>query len=119
MRGYPRIAPARQPAPSPQYDLLIALVNGWRLASVVPEVMAVVEHDPLASAGTFRGDLLRGLMEVPGSFWSRQPRLFSRYRAAVRAGAMARRALPPDLRAEFWNALAVADRDEHQPDPAA
>ena len=119
MRGYPRIAPSRQPPASPYHDLLISLVNGWRLSSAVPAVLEIVEKDPLASAGTFRGDLLRALMEVPGSFWSRHPTLFSRYRDAVRAGAMARRALPPDLRAEFWNALADADRDEHQPDPAA
>ena len=119
MRSYPRIAPSRHRPTSPHDDPLAALVNGRRLASVVPAVLDIVEKDPLASAGAFRGDLLRALMEVPGSFWSRHPALFNRYRAAVRAGAMARMRLPPELRAEFWNALAVTDRDDLQPDPAA
>ncbi len=99
-------------------ELLTSLINGWRLPIVVPAVLEIVEREPLASAGGFGGDLLRGLMEVPGSFWSQHHRLFARYRAAVRAGALARRALPPGLRSEFWNPLAVDDEDM-QPDPAA
>ena len=99
-------------------DLLTSLINGWRLPAVVPAVLDIVEREPLASAGGFGGDLLRGLMEVPGSFWSRHPPLFARYRIAVRAAALARRALPPGKRWEFWNPLTVED-DDLQPDPAA
>jgi hypothetical protein len=99
-------------------DLLVSLVNGWSLTTTVPAVLDIVEREPLASAGGFGGDLLRALMEVHGSFWTRHPRLFTRYRAAVRAGALARRALPPAARDEFWNPLAVEGEDM-QPDPAA
>lgn len=112
-----RFTPTSMDAMSRQ-GLLASLLNGWRLPTIVPAVLEIVEQEPLASAGGFGGDLLRGLMEVPGSFWSRHPRLFARYRAAVRAGALARRALPPSLRSEFWNPLALDDDDLH-PDPAA
>ena len=112
-----RFTPASTAALSRQ-DLLTSIVNRWRLPIVVPAVLEIVEQEPLASAGGFGGDLLRGLMEVPGSFWSQHPRLFARYRAAVRAGALARRALPPGMRSEFWNPLTVEGEDL-QPDPAA
>ncbi len=117
-RQRPQRFTPRSVASAARHDLLVSLVNGWRLAATVPEVLDILDRDPLASAGGFGGDLLRGLMEVPGSFWSQHPRLFARYRAAVRAGALARRALPPGLRAEFWNPLAVEGEDL-QPDPAA
>ena len=86
-------------------ELLEALVNGWCLSAAVPIALDVVERDPLASGGCFPGDLVRGLMEVPGGFWGRYPRLYDRYLAALRASAMARRRLPPEQRMTFWNAL--------------
>src|SRR5918993_3696781 len=84
-------------------DLLVALVHGSCLAAAVPLTLALVERDPLATAGYFRGDLLRGLMEVPGTFWGSYPRLYDRYQAALRAGAECRRSLPRDERMEFWS----------------
>jgi hypothetical protein len=89
------------------HDALVALMRGSRLRATVPAVLALVEQDPLASAGHFGGDLLRGLMEVPGSFWVRQPRLFARYRAALRACATLRRSLPPEQRLDFWGPLSL------------
>jgi len=59
----------------------------------------------LASGGRFPGDLVRGLMEVPGAFWRRQPRLYDRYQAALRACAAARRRLPAEQRMAFWEPL--------------
>jgi hypothetical protein len=85
--------------------LLVALVSSSRLSTVVEAAIELVERDPLTSAGCFRGDLLRGLMEVPGSFWRRAPDLYDRYRQALRAGAAARRRMPVLERMEFWSAL--------------
>jgi hypothetical protein len=89
------------------HDILVALMRRSRLTVTVPAALALVESDPLASAGHFGGDLLRGLMEVPGTFWMRHPLLFARYRAAVRACAMQRRSLPPEQRFEFWQPLSL------------
>jgi hypothetical protein len=86
-------------------ELLEALVRGLCLSAVVPVALDAVERAPLASAGCFPGDVLRGLMEVPGGFWARHPRLYDRYRSALRAGAAARRQLPRDQRMTFWAAL--------------
>lgn len=83
-------------------DLLDALHRGRALPYVVPAVLDLVAADPLASAGMFPGDLLRGLLEVDSTFWSRHPRLYARYREALRAGAASRRALPPEQRLDFW-----------------
>lgn len=94
-------------------ELLVALVNGARLGTVVAHALALVERDPLASAGCFRGDLLRGLMEVPGSFWRHAPDLYDRYRRALRAGAALRRRMPPRERMEFWSALDRATLTAH------
>jgi hypothetical protein len=97
---------ARSPlASEPRRELLIALVHGTYLTTVVPMVLDVVERDPLATAGWFRGDLLRGLMEVPGGFWGSHPRYYDRYLTALRAAADRRRRLPPDERMEFWSVL--------------
>jgi hypothetical protein len=85
--------------------MLVALVSSSRLSTVVEPAIEIVERDPLASAGCFQGDLLRGLMEVPGSFWRRAPDLYDRYRQALRAGAALRRRMPPRERMEFWTAL--------------
>lgn len=89
-------------------DLLAAALSGCGLPAVVPLVLERLEADPLASAGWFAGDLLRGLLEVPASFWARHPRLYARFRECLRAGAMARRGLPPDERAHFWTAVLPA-----------
>jgi hypothetical protein len=90
-------------------DLLAALIQCRCLAATVPKVLDVVEEDPLASSGQFAGDLLRGLMEVPGSYWGRHPKDYARYRAALRHGALHRRRLPPELRMNFWEPLCIDD----------
>lgn len=89
------------------HDVLVALIRSNGLGTAVPAALAVVERDPLASAGHFRGDLVRALMEVPGSFWVRHPRLFARYRSALRTCALQRRALPPEQRLDFWSPLSL------------
>jgi hypothetical protein len=106
----------------PHQHLLVALMRRSRLRAAVPAALALVERDPLASAGLFGGDLVRGLMEIPGSFWVRHPLLFARYRAALRACAAQRRSLPPERRLDFWAPLsldsAYLDR-EHDDDSSA
>jgi hypothetical protein len=101
-------------------ELLVALVHGWCLGAVVPLALARVERDPLASAGCFAGDIMRGLMDVPGGFWGRHPRLYDRYRAALRASAALRRRLPYDERMQFWSPLdpALPDAAELPPNRA-
>jgi len=96
---------AVQRMPGPARELLQALLQASSLEAVVPAVIAIVEHDPLASAGCFRGDLLRGLMNVPNRFWTPHAALYERYRASLRACALARRRLPDSERMEFWSAL--------------
>lgn len=91
-----------------QRELLIALVCGPCTAGAVRAALDVVERDPLASAGCFRGDVLRGLMEVDGSVWGRHPLLYERYRTALRAAAAARRRLTQAERMEFWSLLDCA-----------
>lgn len=88
-------------------ELLACLVRGERLGAAVPVTLAIVERDPLATSGGFRGDFMRGLMEVPGRFWGRQPQLYERYVHALRASAGARRRLPPDERMDFWLPLDI------------
>ena len=83
-------------------DVLIALLQGWGLALLVPQVLDLLARDPLASGGWFRGDFVRALMQLPATFWSRHPSLYARYRGALRESALRRRALPADERAEFW-----------------
>ncbi len=95
----------RRHAEEASADLLAAVLGGCDLHYVVPLLLDRVEMDPLASAGWFSGDLLRGLLEVPASFWARQPRLYARFRESLRAGAIARRGLPADERAHFWTAV--------------
>jgi hypothetical protein len=87
------------------HEVLTALVNGWCLSAVVPIALARVERDPLVSAGSFDGDLMRGLMEVSGAFWGRHPRLYDRYRAALRQSAAMRRRLPAEERMRFWSPI--------------
>ncbi len=85
-------------------ELYLALRNVRDLHDAVPRVLDVLEHDPLASAGSFRGDLLRVVIELPTEFWGANSALFRRYQSVVRAGALARRALPCAERLEFWAA---------------
>lgn len=85
--------------------LLAALLSGSSLDAAVPTALALVERDPLATCGRFRGDALRALMEVPGLFWTRHPHWYARYLMALRTAAGARRRLPDDERMEFWNTL--------------
>lgn len=100
--------------------LLVALLRRQRLTLVIPRVLDILGQDPLASGGQFRGDLLRGLMEVPGRFWGRHPQLYERYRAALRAGASARRQLPAEQRLQFWGPLdAPASTRAERPAPLA
>jgi len=93
------------------HEVLRALVHGWCLAAVVPIALARVERDPLTNAGHFDGDLMRGLMEVPGSFWGRHPRLYDRYREALRQSAALRRRLPAEERMKFWSPLVLGDEE--------
>jgi hypothetical protein len=93
---------ARQVSQLTSEDVLIALLQGWGLSYLVPKVLELVEHDPLASGGWFSGDYLRALMQLPGAFWSRHPTLHARYREALRDSALRRRRLPATERAEFW-----------------
>jgi hypothetical protein len=86
-------------------ELLTALLTGENLMAAVPFTLAIVERDPLASGGCFRGDLMRGLMEVSGHFWGRHQRLYERYVEALRAAAGARRLLPREERMVFWSPL--------------
>lgn len=109
-----RRTPARGARVIDSRRLLVALVRGEELGVVVPVALEIVGASPLTSAGCFRGDLLRGLMEVPGSFWGACPQLYERYRSALRAAAALRRQLPREERMEFWSRLdvEVAERGE-------
>ena len=72
----PSLTPAsgvRRHGEPPAPELLAAVLSGRDLHHVVPLLLDRLEMDPLASAGWFSGDLLRGLLEVPASFWARQP----------------------------------------------
>ena len=102
--------PARRPIVDASLaEVLAALVQGRCLAAVVPIALAHVERDPLTCAGQFHGDLMRGLMEVPGAFWGRRPRLYDRYREALRQSAALRRRLPPEERMKFWSPLVLRE----------
>lgn len=93
-------------------EVLTALLRGTCLSVVVPIALARVERDPLVHAAHFSGDLMRGLMEVPGAFWGRHPLLFDRYREALRRSAAHRRRLPPEERMRFWSPLPRAPEEE-------
>src|SRR5690348_15571561 len=75
-------------------QLLQSLLHGVCLSAAVPLALDALDEDPLRSAGQFPGDLLRALMQVPGSFWTRSPQLYERYRDALRRAAAQRRQLP-------------------------
>jgi hypothetical protein len=100
------------------HDLLVALMNGCCLSVVVPIAIDIVEQGPLASVGHFPGDLLRGLMEVPGMFWGKHHRLYDRYRDALRSAAALRRQLGAAERMRFWEPLThLIQRKEASPEP--
>jgi hypothetical protein len=125
LRGLQRVTvTVATPPPMPvmshlHHDVLVALMRRSRLRATVPAALDLVELNPLVSAGQFAGDLLRGLMEVPGNFWVRHPILYARYRAALRAGAAQRRTLPPEQRLDFWEPIlldtAYLDRGAEEP----
>jgi hypothetical protein len=86
-----------------EVELYAALRSGAELGTAVPAVLDILERDPLASAGYFRGDLLRALIDLTPDFWRRNRELFRRYQGTIRAGAIARRSLPCEERMEFWS----------------
>ncbi len=94
-----------QVAHSVPLGVLRALIQGESLSEVVPVALKLLERDPLASGGYFRGDLIRCLMEVPGQFWWHRPELWEQYRGALRAAALLRRELPPQEQSQFWSVL--------------
>ena len=94
-------------------ELLDALVSGSCPSMVVPRVLDLTERDPFASGGSFPGDLVRGLMTVPGGFWGRHPGLYLRYTTVLRASAAARRHLRPEERMVFWTPLEPRTRSPH------
>ena len=69
---------------------------------MVPLVLGILDDDPLATAGYFRGDLLRAVIDLPSEFWRREQVSFRRYQQVVRVGALARRALTSSERMRFW-----------------
>lgn len=89
--------------------LLVALVNGTCDESDIRYALAALAKDPLVRVYAFRGDLLRALIEAPNAVWARYPDLYEGYREAVRAGALARRDLPPGRKAEFWSELGLGE----------
>ena len=91
--------------PASLVELLSALLHGCCLSAAVPVALARVEREPLVRVALFDGDLMRGLMEVPGAFWGRHPRLYDRYREALRRSAALRRQLPAQERMCFWSPL--------------
>lgn len=104
------LSAAQRPVAAASLDeLLAALVHGWCLGAVVPIALTRVERDPLVRASQFDGDLMRGLMEVPGAFWGRHPRLYDRYREALRQSAALRRRLPAEERMRFWSPLVLGE----------
>jgi hypothetical protein len=86
-------------------ELTHAIARGLCLAPLVRRALDLVETQPLASAGWFAGDLLRGLVDVPQWFWRRHSEMHDRYRAVLREAAAARRNLPPEQRMDFWNPI--------------
>ena len=106
--GTPRRAYAtRADDEAPGRELLVALLAERCPAAIVATALDRVERDPLCTVGYFPGDLLRGLMEVQGGFWTRHPWLYARFLGALRAGAAVRRRLPPEQRMSFWTPLDV------------
>lgn len=92
--------------PAPQrVRVFNALAAGRIRPRVLALALALLEADPLISAGAFPGDLLRCLMELPGGVWAREPALYQRYQAVLRAAALARMRAPEQVRRSFWGDL--------------
>ncbi|MDQ2889033.1 MAG: contact-dependent growth inhibition system immunity protein [Gemmatimonadota bacterium] len=83
-------------------EILDDIVSRTNLDTAVPAALAMLEREPLRSAGFFPGDLLRALIDLPSAFWGRRGTLFGRYQSVVRAGAIARRMLPDAEQRAFW-----------------
>jgi len=66
-------------------ELRIGLQQQVCAAVLVPLAVERLEHDPLAEARLYRGDLLQSLLEVPASYWQRHPDM--RRRAAELAAS--------------------------------
>ena len=99
----------RKPSELSLKELTHAIARGLCLTPLVDRTLDIVEAHPLATAGWFAGDLLRSLVDVPEWFWRRHPDMHERYRAVLRAAAVARRDLPPDQRMEFWTPIPDID----------
>jgi hypothetical protein len=82
-----------------------ALSDPRRRSAAVALALEILEREPLASAGAFPGDLVRRLMDLPPDFWRAHPALDARYRSAVRAAALERRAAADTVRHGFWRDL--------------
>jgi hypothetical protein len=108
-RAEPLRAPVRRAAHPDPTAILYDLVGGRRLAIVVPAALELVEREPLASGGFFRGDILRGLMEVPGHFWWRSPDLLERYACALQAAVTLRLSLTAADWARFCAPITTND----------
>lgn len=99
-------APARGTAPvASAVQVFNALAAGCPRPRVLARALVLLEGDPLLSAGAFPGDLVRRLMDVPGSVWARNPLLYRRYQAIVRAAALARLRAPRVAQRAFWGEL--------------
>jgi hypothetical protein len=86
-------------------DVYDAIADPGRRVGAVARALDILERDPLASAGAFPGDLVRRLIDLPAGFWREHPALDARYRDAVRAAALARRAADAAARRGFWRDL--------------
>ena len=86
-------------------DIYNALAEPRLRAGAVSRALDILERDPLASAGVFPGDLVRRLMELPPQVWQHEDGLYQRYRAAVRAAALARRHSASAVHRAFWRDL--------------
>lgn len=83
-------------------ELRLALEQRWCVPLVAALALERLERDPLASCGATPGDLLRPLIDLEPQVWRRNPELHARYKAVLRASALARRELPPSERMRFW-----------------
>ena len=86
-------------------DVYDAIADPGRRASAVSRALEILQREPHASAGAFPGDLVRRLIDLPSGFWREHPALDARYRDAVRAAALARRAADAPARRGFWRDL--------------
>lgn len=93
-------------------ELLSSTIDTHDLSTAVRATLSVVEEDPIATAGRFRGDLLRALMRLGGRYWTAHPDEYSRYRAALRNAALLRRGSGDAATVEFWDRLEKPHRHD-------